>query len=225
MLPFDMTRRHCVVASVLIDIIGFRVAVIRQRGVPMNDDAARVLLERVLTGDKQALTELYDMFERLVYSFAYRTTGNADSAEEIVQDVFMKIWRTTTRYDSQQGKITTWILSITRNAAIDYHRRTKRHQSGLSGDEDEIVNLSDPASGPEALAEIAQDRQMIREAMASLPIEQREIIELMYFHGDTQQAIALHLGVPPGTVKSRARLAISKLRSHLESRMGVNNRV
>lgn len=191
----------------------------------MSDDTADVLLERVLTGDKDALTALYDMYERLAYSFAYRCTGDTNAAEEIVQDVFMKIWRTTARYESGQGKVSTWILSITRNAAIDYHRRTKRHQVSTAEEDESLVHVSDPAPGPDDLAEAAQTRQMVKRAMASLPIEQRQIVEAMYFQGHTQQEIAETFGIPPGTVKSRIRLAMVKLRSQLKSEMGVNNSV
>lgn len=191
----------------------------------MNDDAVVMLLERVFIGDKDALKALYDMYERLVYSFAYRTTGDADAAEEIVQDVFMKIWRTTVRYQSEQGMITTWILSITRHAAIDYHRKTKRYQVGVSSGEERLASLSDPDPGPEVIAEIDQTRQMIREALALLPNEQREIIEEVYFHGHTQQTIAAKLGIPTGTVKSRIRLAMTKLRNNLQRETGVNNSV
>lgn len=192
----------------------------------MSDDtSASLLLERVLTGDKGALTALYDMYERLVYSFAYRCSGDASASEEIVQDVFVKIWKTTARYQPGQGKVSTWILSITRNAAIDYHRRTKRHQTGTVQGDESLVYISDPAPGPGDVAETAHTRLIIKHAMASLSTEQREIVEAMYFQGQTQQEIAHRLGIPPGTVKSRARLAMVKLRSQLQSETEVNNSV
>lgn len=189
------------------------------------DVSAAMLLERVFTGDEDALTALYDMYERLVYSFAYKCIGDASGAEEVVQDVFLKIWKTTARYNMAQGKVTTWILSITRNVAIDYHRRTKRHQiDAMEGDEP-LIHVSDSVPGPDDLAEAAQTRQTIKNAMASLPDEQRQIVEAIYFHGRTQKETSDILGIPPGTVKSRVRLAMTKLRSQLPSETGVNNSV
>ena len=191
----------------------------------MNDElSAELILERILAREKDALAALYDMYERLVYSFAYRCTGDASAAEEVVQDVFTKIWRTTARYQPTQGKVSTWLLSITRHAAIDYHRRTKRHQHTDSGDE-ALVQVLDPSPGPDDLAEAASTRQHIKRAISSLPSEQRQVIEHIYFLGQAQQEVADELGLSTGTVKSRVRLAMTKLRTQLQSETGVNSSV
>lgn len=179
----------------------------------MYDVPDEVLIGFVQDGNREALEQFYNRHERLIYSFALRCVGNSTVAEEIVQDVFLKVWRTTSRYDPGIGKVTTWLLSITRFTAIDYHRRKKSPPvSGGDSDNVAMLNYADPAPGPESTAELSQLRTTVRQAMQGLPVDQRDVIEGMYFLGKTQHEIANENGLSLGTVKSRARLAMRKLR-------------
>ncbi|AEJ42266.1 RNA polymerase, sigma-24 subunit, ECF subfamily [Alicyclobacillus acidocaldarius subsp. acidocaldarius Tc-4-1] len=177
----------------------------------LSDD---MLLAAIARGQRDALEALYDRFERLVYSFAYRVTGDVSHAEEIVQDVFVKVWRQAHAYNPALGKVSTWLLTIARRSAIDLHRRERRqqHESG----EDVFPILPDHGPTPDRVAEQSDLRSRIREALAKLPEEQRQVVEWMYFQGYTQNEIAERFGWSLGTVKSRARLAMQKLREELQ---------
>lgn len=183
------------------------------------------LLVSVRSGDRSALAELYNRYERMVFGFAYRCTSDMAAAEEIVQDVFLKLWQTTVQYEVSQGKFSTWLLSITRNASIDYHRRNRRYENVNITDE-VFMTVSDATPGPDELAEISDVKRAIHSALHQLPPDQRQVVEHMYFKGYTQQEIADQFSVSVGTIKSRVRLAMQKLREQLASDgMGVDNRV
>ncbi|KRW91321.1 RNA polymerase sigma24 factor [Alicyclobacillus tengchongensis] len=182
----------------------------------MNELSDDMLLSAIVEGRRDAMEELYDRFAGFVYSFAYRAVGNASAAEEIVQDVFVKVWRMADRYDASLGKVSTWLLSIARNAAIDHHRRHRRHELVQIAD-GVLPEVADDAPTPEWVAEQADIRQRVRQALSQLPLDQKQIVEMMYFRGYTQQEISECLGISLGTVKSRARLAMAKLRERLGS--------
>lgn len=175
---------------------------------PVSDE---MLIAGILQGDRLALEQFYDRYERMVYSFAYRCTSDPPGAEEITQDVFLKLWRTTVGYDPAQGKVTTWLLMITRHASIDYHRKQRRHQ-GQSASDEVFTTVPDTSPGPDTLAELSDLRQTVKSAMDALPEGQKQVVESMYIKGFTQQEIADALGISVGTVKSRVRLAMQKLR-------------
>ncbi|SIT12261.1 RNA polymerase sigma-70 factor, ECF subfamily [Alicyclobacillus vulcanalis] len=190
-------------------------SIVRLRRVDMNGELSDdMLLAAIARGQRDALEALYDRFARLVYGFAYRVTGNASHAEEIVQDVFVKVWRQAHAYNPTLGKVSTWLLTIARRSAIDLHRRERRqqHESG----EEWFPVLPDHAPTPDRLAEQSDLRSRLRQALGKLPEEQRQVVEWMYFQGYTQNEIAEHFGWSLGTVKSRARLAMQKLRDELQ---------
>lgn len=187
-----------------------------------NQVSDEMLLTGILQGDKLALEQFYDRYERMVYSFAYRCTSDPLGAEEITQDVFLKLWRTTVKYDPKEGKVSTWLLMMTRNASIDYHRRQRRHQ-GQSAADEVLTVVPDASPGPDSLAELSDLRESVKSAMDTLPTDQKQVVEEMYFQGRTQQEIADALGISVGTVKSRVRLAMQKLRQQFTmERLGAN---
>ncbi len=174
-----------------------------------------------------AFEALYDRYSRLVFSTAYRVLSDVHSAEDVVQDVFVRLWRNPDRYVEERGKFLGWLLSVTRNRAIDEVRSRGRRPLSESqiGDPDSGSSISDEtpseaAASALATAEMVDQRAMVKRALADLPKEQRMAIELAYYKGLTQAEIAEALQTPLGTVKTRIRLGMQKLRVALEGRVG-----
>lgn len=161
-----------------------------------------------------ALGELYNRYSRIVFSVAYHATANQDLAEEITQDTFLRAWQHAGSFDPQTGKILTWLTSIARHRAIDLYRRwrvrSEAHSTSLEGIAD--FELVDGEQNTEASVEVIQHQEQIRNALLELPAEQRQAIALAYFQGLTQEEIARTLDQPLGTVKTRIRLGMQKLR-------------
>src|SRR3954468_19707067 len=179
------------------------------------DDGA--LATRIGNGDAEALGMLYDRYSRVVYSFALRMVADPGSAEELTQEVFIRVWRQGGQYQHSRGALLTWILSITHNMAIDEIRRQKRRPKLQDPGEDDLVLISviDQHADVEQLAWLGALRGLVREALSEIPLAQREAIELAYFGGLTQREIADTLGEPLGTIKTRMRLGMLKLRERL----------
>jgi len=175
------------------------------------------LMRLVTHGDQGALEVLYERYSRAVYSFALRIVGDAQVAEEILQEVFIRIWQQGESYRSARGSLITWLLSITHNLSIDEMRRRKRRPQKAESDEPETIlaSLPDEGLGVEEEVWLASLRVSIQEALQQLPAAQREAIELAYFQGLTQREIADTLGEPLGTIKTRMRLGMLKLREQL----------
>ena len=184
---------------------------------PDDDDA---LLTRVASGDEHALGGLYDRWSPLVFSVCVHILGDDDEAEEAVEETFWQAWRQAERYDVTRGAVATWLTTIARSRALDRLRASRRRQeetmSHLSETKRAAVDATtrrgdDPARN----AEVAERRVLVRQALLALPPEQREVLELAYFRGLSQTEIAEHTGQPLGTVKTRVRLAMEKLRDRL----------
>lgn len=175
------------------------------------------LLRMIAQAQENALGELYDRYSRLVFSMALNSTGDASLAEEITQDVYLRIWNKAETYDPQQGKVTTWIASITRYRAIDVLRRLSVRPEGnrTTWAEDEGFDLPDPVDIEEEV-EISQRKQYVRQAISALPADQRIALSLAFFQGYSHSEIAEILNEPLGTVKTRIRLAMQKLRQLLQ---------
>jgi RNA polymerase sigma-70 factor, ECF subfamily len=173
--------------------------------------------EAVMQQRSQAVAALYDRFGRLVYTVAYHTVEDPQAAEEITQDVFLRIWNNAGSYHPETARVSTWLVSITRNRAIDELRRrgARPESSQVAWLEEWAENEDQRLEGPEAPVEQALHHQAVRQAVAALPHDQRRILGLAYYHGLSHQQIAEHLGEPLGTVKSRIRLALQKLRKTL----------
>jgi RNA polymerase sigma-70 factor (ECF subfamily) len=178
------------------------------------------LMERLSGRDLGAFEALYDRYGDLVYSVSLRVVGDTYVAEDVTQDVFLRVWRRPDQFDLRRGKFVTWLLSIARNRSIDHRRsqsRRLRHQALPTADDDEDVLPSDDSRDDPALATVlADERAAVRRALDVLPFEQRLAIELAYFGGLTQQEIANKLGQPLGTVKTRIRLGMIKMRGALQ---------
>lgn len=174
------------------------------------------LIQLVARQDQDALSELYDRFHRLVFSIAYHVVGNEAVAEEITLDVFSAVWDKAETYQSARGQVSTWLTRIARNRAIDllrYEGSRPAQQSLDWVEPDEMV--AEISTNPEPATHLLMEQQRVRRAMQELSAEQREVIAMAYFQGYTQQKIADITGLPLGTVKTRVRLAMEKLRELL----------
>jgi RNA polymerase sigma-70 factor (ECF subfamily) len=175
------------------------------------------LMERILHRDLQAFRVLYERYGSLVYSTCLRIVRDAQIAEDMVQEIFLRIWRRPESYLPQRGRFVTWLTSVTRNRAVDEIRsrnRRFRHETA-SPEEQEREVPSAERMDPALTAELKDQRRLILAALEGIPREQREVIELAYFGGFTQQEISERLSQPLGTVKTRIRLGMQKLRSAL----------
>ena len=182
----------------------------------LNDEA---LLRLIAQAQENALGELYDRYSRLVFSMALNSVNEPALAEEITQDVFLRIWNKATTYQAEQGKVMTWIASITRYRSIDMLRRLKVRPEGnratwAEEEDDEPFDLTDPID-IEYEVELNQRSENIRKAIAQLPADQRQALTLAFFKGYSHAEIAQILNEPLGTIKTRIRLAMQKLRQTL----------
>lgn len=180
------------------------------------------LMARIGRRDLRAFEAIHDRYGDLVYSVALRVVGDPHVAEDVAQDVFLRVWRKPERFNQERGKFVTWILSVTRNRSIDERRsqgRRLRHLAMPAGPEEEdVLPSSDERDDPALAAVLSEERTAVREALEVLPPEQKLAIQLAYFSGLTQQEIATKLGQPLGTVKTRIRLGMRKMRTALEQR-------
>lgn len=170
------------------------------------DDLAAI--QALARGDHAALGALYDRYARPCYAFAIRMLGSESDAEEVLQETFLRAWRSAASYDPGRASVASWLLAITRNLCIDELRRRRRNLPAAPLDDAAPVPSGERT---EAAAEQAIDADRVRAALASLPGEQRSAIELVYYHGLTSSEVGRLLGVPPATVRSRLRLGLLKL--------------
>jgi RNA polymerase sigma-70 factor, ECF subfamily len=175
------------------------------------------LVARIAEGDGHALETLYDRYSRVVYSFSLRMLADTNSAEDLTQEVFLRLWRQGGSYQHSRGAFLTWLLSVTHNMAIDEIRRRKRRPVAVDGaDDDQTLSaLPDTRTDVENAAWLTSLHAIVREALQDIPPSQRHAIELAYFSGLTQREIAERLNEPLGTIKTRMRLGLLKLRERL----------
>lgn len=171
------------------------------------------ILERIARADETALLMLIDRYGDLVFSFAMRVVQHSGLAEEISQDVFVKIWQKPGAYVPGAAKFSSWLLTMTRYTAIDHLRREVR-QSAPTFPLEEALHLSDEGHLPDAL-----DADLMRTLLADLPPEQAHTIELAFFQGLSREEMAARLQLPVGTVKTRLRLGLKKLRVLWDEKM------
>ncbi len=175
------------------------------------DNTDRELVQQVAAGDQQAVELLYERYATPAFSLALRVVGDRESAEEIVQEAFLRVWNHAQSFDPQRGRFASWLLSIIHNLAVNELRRRRSRPQTAPGADEMLVNLHESAPGPEDMAWATVRRSTIREALTQLPQAQRQAIELAFFRGLTQMEIAEKLGDPLGTVKTRIRLGLQKL--------------
>jgi len=174
-------------------------------------------LRRVVDRDSGGLGTLYDRHGRAVFSLALRILGDESDAEEVTQDVFAQAWRRAGQYDESRGTVAAWLLVIARTRAIDRFRARRVRPEGRVQDDGGLTLQQLPATEPDVASEMmaAERGQRVRRALEALPFLQRVAIELAYFEGLSQREIAERLEQPLGTVKTRMRLGLLKLRDAL----------
>jgi len=185
--------------------------------VKTSDFNDETLLRLMARSQTDALSELYDRYSRLVFSVAFQTLGSRELAEEVTQDAFLRAWQHAASYQPSQGKVATWLASISRHRAIDVFRSQQVRPEGhsLSWDELPFWGISEANSEGNSIEDglvEAGEGQRVRSALAQLPPDQQKALGLAYFSGMTQEQIAETLGQPLGTVKTRIRLGMQKLR-------------
>ena len=174
-----------------------------------------VLAARVARGDQSAFETLYDRHASIVLGLTVRITGDRAAAEDIVQETFWKAWERADSYQPERGSFTTWLFRIARNLAIDaYRRRSARPPAADT--ESVLENVTDPNINVPEQAVSNVMAQQVQAALNFLPHEQRQVIEMAYFQGMTRQEIAAATGEPIGTIHTRARLGLQKLREALK---------
>ena len=162
--------------------------------------------------DRQAFTEVYDYYAGRVKSFLLGKGMNEDTAEELMQEIMLIVWRRAESYDPSKAAASTWIFTIARNRRIDYLRGNSRIEVEL---DDELLESETPERDQAQLVLDAQNAKRLEQAIEALPIEQRQVLHLSYFRGKSHGAIAAWLDLPVGTVKSRIRLATQSVRAQL----------
>lgn len=177
----------------------------------MSEPAELELLQRIQQGDEEALLILHRRCAGLVYSVAYRVLNEQMAAEEVTQDTFLRLWHRADTFDPARGEFVPWLVTIARRQAIDTLRRQQRdplRDPLLLDDNPDAWENALPADDTQSTA-----RHLLLDAAAALPDEQRQTIEMAYFWGMSHSQIAARLGLPLGTVKTRLRLGMEKLRA------------
>ena len=184
------------------------------RELNTRDQDWAALIRRVADGDQSALTTLYDATSRFVFGLILRVVGDRATAEEVLLDVYTQAWRQAASYDEQRGAPLAWLMTIARTRGID-RLRSGRYERHNKEPLESMGDVTATTSSPEEDSVIAERRGLVHSALDALSTEQREVIELAYYSGLSHSEIALRLGQPLGTVKTRTRLGMMKLREML----------
>jgi RNA polymerase sigma-70 factor (ECF subfamily) len=187
---------------------------LRSRIQPPNEDWGEWIREAA-NGDQSALTRLYDSTNRMAYGLILRIVSNTHTAEEVLLDVYLQIWRKAETYSASKGTVLAWLFTIARSRAIDALRSRASRESGQQDPLDTAVAAVDRSPSPEENSAIAQRRKFVQECLAELPVDQRQAIELAFFRGLSHSEIAEALKQPLGTIKTRVRLGMARLRESL----------
>ena len=176
------------------------------------------LIERIRGGDQAALDVLYQRYASPVYSLVWKVLQSPDESQDVALDVFWQIWRQADRYDPSRGAPPAWIFTLARSRAIDRLRARQRREDKTISFDDPDVKLDplDEEASPDEVVSFRQTRDAVRGAMTKLSAVQREAVELAFFQGLTHVEIAEKLGQPLGTVKTRIRQGLIRLRKHLD---------
>lgn len=170
-------------------------------------------MQAIARFDQTALSQLYDRYARVLYSLVFKMLGSVEEAEEAVIDVFNQVWRSVESYQSERGRVDTWLFTIARSRALDRLRQRQR-QTKIMDATVQHVPVND-GNQPEETLLIHERREQVTVALAELPVEQQIVLELAYFGGYSKSEIAAKLNVSVGTVKTRTRLGLKKLRGIL----------
>jgi len=182
---------------------------------PLREAAWGEYVRRCASRDESALAALYDESSQLAYTIALRILQDEADAAEVVLDVYKQVWDTAARFDEQRGSAAAWIVILARSRAMDRRRfRAARMRTAIQVEE--LNNVISTAPSPERLAMASQNSRSVMRALAAVPLEQRQALELAFFAGLSHSEIAHRLGEPLGTVKTRIRLAVGRLRELLK---------
>jgi RNA polymerase sigma-70 factor (ECF subfamily) len=179
------------------------------------------LMQLVRKGDARAFEVVVERHMSAAFGLAYRMTGTRATAEDVIQDALLSLWRANTRYDRTRGSVRTWILGIVHNRAIDALRRGSVHDRRRASDEGIEERFESPDRTDVEVAR-REEADEVRSALAELPPDQGKVIELAYFGGFTHVEIADMLGEPLGTIKGRMRLGLNKMRGSLVAPEGAS---
>ncbi|MDX2272962.1 MAG: sigma-70 family RNA polymerase sigma factor [Cyanobacteriota bacterium] len=180
----------------------------------LSDESA--LIVKIAQRDQGALSDLYDRYARILLGVAYRIVGSLEEAEEVVIDVFSQVWRTAERYDATRARVDGWLFMMTRSRALDRLRSLQRSARSVQVSEQVAQIEVRFAENPHDHLLLEERRSQVLMALEQIPAEQRQVIDLVYFKGLTQAEIAEQTGVPLGTVKTRLRLGLVKLKQALQ---------
>ena len=189
----------------------------RRREIGSRVEPDTILVERCLTGDQAAWAELVRCHTRRIYNLCYRFTGRSQEAEDLTQDVFLRVYKTLGSFQGSQGSFTTWLTSLTRNLLIDHYRKHKKERSDVSVDDENTADLAETNvtfTRPDVVMIEQESRQAIQVAIEKLSPDLREAVILRDMQEMEYREISLVLGVPEGTVKSRinrGRVALGQI--------------
>ncbi len=186
----------------------------RPENQPSDQEYERKLIERVQSGDFAAVEELYGRYSRQAFGLALRILNSNEAAEDAVQDAFLRFWKQPRNFDANRGRFSTWLLSVVHNLCIDQLRRKRNKAVSIDQQEaqEHLNYLADNQVAIEEEVWQGMQRTVIRKALDRLPVEQRKVIEMAFFNGLTHQEIATATGQPLGTIKSRIRQGLMKLK-------------
>lgn len=186
----------------------------RKTAAMVRDAHWRAYVARIADGEQPALGSLYDESSTLVYSMVLRVLGNVADAEEVTMDVYTQVWKAASGYDLSRGSVTAWLVTLARSRAIDRVRsRTSRARKEIALPE--TYDAPSLGNSPERETEDTQRRRQVMTALATLPADQRQVVELAFYSGLTHSELAERLDQPLGTVKTRIRAGMTRLREQL----------
>jgi RNA polymerase sigma-70 factor (ECF subfamily) len=185
-------------------------------GWQLNDTADdKQLIRLIAQKDSNALEMLYDRYERVIYSFAYQIVKDSMAAEEVMQELFLRVWKNAEQIDFGRGKLLTWMFAVTRNLAIDHLRKRSSRLPQQWADSESLEWIQDHTTITEDIVELQMAGEQIRDALQGLSKDQQQVMDMIYYQGYTQQEVAVLASIPLGTVKGRVRLAMKQLHKSL----------
>ena len=193
-------------------LLGARVINLKAESQLTNDQLGALIEAIAANGDRQAFADLFEHYAPRLKAFGLKQGVTADKVEELVQETMLMVWRKAESFDTSRGTASNWIFTIMRNKRIDMFRRQKHPEYEL----DESMDIVDESATPDDQVNMFQERDRIREAVSTLPAAQMEIVQKAFFEDKSHGEIAEDLGIPLGTVKSRIRLAVARLRILVE---------
>lgn len=190
--------------------------VLANRGTASASNRWSLLVMRIAVGDSGALSDFYDEASRYVNAIALRILRDPEEAEEITLDVFQQVWRLASSYNPDRCAVASWLGMMTRSRALDRWRTLQTRRRFLAPEQPEGVDFVSPEAGADTVLAATQQQTQLRQAMTSLPEEQRNMIAMAFWEGLSHSEVASRTGLPLGTVKTRIRLGIIKLKEALE---------